>query len=166
MSNQLTAERAGELLVYDPESGDLRWKVSPTNRIPAGSLICSRNAGGYIRFMLDERSYMAHRVAWLLKTGEWPDNQVDHKNGIRSDNRWSNLRAATGTQNNANARIYRNNTSGFKGVIWDKRKQKWRAYIQFRGKVRRLGAHPSREAAGQAYALAAKKYFGEFARLA
>jgi hypothetical protein len=166
MSDGLTAARARELLEYSPESGVLKWKVGPSNKIAAGTPIGSKNASGYVRFMIDERSYMGHRVAWLLQTGEWPEKQVDHINGVRADNRWSNLRAATGTQNNANSRVYRNNTSGFKGVCWDRAKQKWRAYIQVGGKVKRLGLHVSKEDAASAYGTAAEKYFGEFARRA
>lgn len=90
---------------------------------------------------------------------------VDHANGDGLDNRRSNLRSATPDQNRANKRIYGNNSSGYKGVIWHAPTRRWRARIGVAGKKISLGLHPTREAAARAYDTAAIEYFGEFAAL-
>lgn len=90
---------------------------------------------------------------------------VDHANGNGLDNRRSNLREATVSQNSANSRRSTRNRSGFKGVSWDKARSKWRATIQFDGHYRNIGRYPSAEDAARAYDAAAREHFGEFARL-
>lgn len=88
---------------------------------------------------------------------------VDHQNGDGLDNRRSNLRPSTGTQNQANRRRHSNNTSGFKGVIWKPRRSKWRAQIKVCGRTIWLGEFTDKVAAARAYDVAAIRYFGEFA---
>ena len=95
----------------------------------------------------------------------FPPFQLDHKNGNGLDNRRRNLRPATGTQNQGNRRLSKNNTSGFKGVSWHKRSKKWVTHIGVRGRSQRVGCFSTRQAARQAYAKAARQYFGEFARI-
>jgi hypothetical protein len=92
-----------------------------------------------------------------------PKIQVDHKNGDTLDNRRENLRIATSAQNNANHRMHKSNKSGFKGVCWDKRRQRWRATI-FKGKQYYLGYFDTPESAHDAYVAKALELFGEFAR--
>ncbi len=100
-----------------------------------------------------------HRV--IMAT---PDElEVDHKNHQTLDNRRVNLRLATRTQNITNQRISRRNTSGFKGVYWDKEHGRWRATISLNGKLRSLGWFNSPETAGEAYRRAATEVYGEFA---
>src|SRR3546814_8274071 len=84
-------------------------------------------------------------------TGKWPRGEVDHRNGARDDNRWCNLRKATKAQNQANARRRRDNTSGVKGVTWNKARKKWVAQIQAGGKRMSLGGFPTIEAAANDY---------------
>jgi len=97
-------------------------------------------------------------VAWLLSYGCWPESQVDHINGLRSDNRLVNLRAATASENSQNMRgpMKSNRTSKFLGVSWKKREQRWCAQIQVAGKRRHLGLFADEDAASRAY-LAAKR---------
>lgn len=97
-----------------------------------------------------------------LLTG-WP--QTDHRNGDGLDNRRVNLRPATGTQNNANSRPRKDNTSGLRGVRWHEQKRRWHAYIRVNGKRHHLGSYDNPETAGRAYDTAARELFGEFARL-
>jgi hypothetical protein len=90
--------------------------------------------------------------------------QVDHIDGDTLNNRRSNLRLATHTQNQQNKRRYKNNTSGFKGVYWDKQCLKWKALIAVNGKRKLLGLFNTPELAHSAYCAAANEHFGEFAR--
>lgn len=93
------------------------------------------------------------------------DLQIDHINGNRLDNRKENLRVCTKSQNAMNSKLARTNTSGYKGVNWDKRYNKWRARIKLNKKEKHLGFFNNKEDAAKAYNEAAIKYFGEFARI-
>ena len=159
----LTAKRLRELLHYDPATGVFTRRVSRQGfnaHTVAGSL---HKQSGYVIMGVDRRSYRAHRLAWLYMTGHWPA-ELDHKNGDRSDNRWDNLREAGRTQNNANAKRREDNSSGFKGVSWDRANGRWRAYINVDGRQKHLGRFDAIESAAAAYSIAAKATFGEFAR--
>lgn len=94
-----------------------------------------------------------------------PDIQVDHKNHNRLDNRRQNLRPCTPAQNSSNTCKPSTNTSGFKGVSWDKSRKKWAAYITFQLKRINLGRFDVLEEAVCAYNEAAIQYHGEFAYL-
>jgi len=104
-------------------------------------------------------------VAWLIHFGQWPERQVDHINGDHADNRISNLRLATGTQNQANKGLQRNNTTGFKGVGY-RPDRGFFAIIKKDRKSHYLGQFNTAEEAHAAYCAAAKRLFGEFARTA
>ena len=128
----IKANRLKELLEYDPETGlftrlttNHRWKKG----VIVGSLDKSKGStAGYVRIFVDGKRYKAHRLAWLYMTGEWPVN-IDHKNHVRHDNKWCNLREVTHSDNTKNRTMNRNNTSGFRGVHWHKLKEKWMVYI-------------------------------------
>lgn len=163
----ITAERLREVLSYDPESGLFTWKVyrgggSPLVGKAAGSL----TKKGYINISIDRRAYRAHRLAWLYVYGEWPTCQIDHEDTVKHHNWIGNLRSATQSQNIANGRRRRNNTSGFKGVIFYRRHQKWVARICKDRKNTYLGLFHTPEEAHAAYVEAAKRLHGEFARAA
>ena len=160
----LAQERLKELMSYDPAAGEFRWRVSRGPR-RAGSVSGCMNVRGYIQIKIDGKDYLAHRLAWLYVHGEFVQ-ELDHINGIRTDNRISNLRPATRSQNNGNARKQSNNTSGLKGVSWYKRLQKWKAQITFNGRYIWLGIFDTREAAHAAYCAKSRELFGEFARAA
>lgn len=158
--SRLTPEKARELLSYDPVTGDLALRGSNLAKQPAGHVI-----NGYRRISLGEFGvHYAHRLAWLLMTGSWPLLPVDHADGDRSNNAWSNLRLATVTQNNANSRRPRNNTTGHKGVT--RYRGKFRAQIAHSGRRIWLGDFPTVEGAAAAYVAAAIQHFGQFARAA
>jgi hypothetical protein len=96
--------------------------------------------------------------------GVWPDQEIDHANRDRSDNRWVNLREASPSQNRMNRGKQRNSASGIKGVHWASHARRWRADVTFKGRRHRLGYFDTREAAAAAYEAAAHRLAGEFAR--
>jgi len=112
--------------------------------------------------MINGCVYGAHRLAWFHETGEWPAAQIDHRNLNRDDNRFSNLRAATNAQNQANCRMRPNNMRGLKGV--SRNKKKWRARVKIGGKDINLGQVDCPAVAHFMYVIAADKLFGEYAR--
>lgn len=157
----LTLARLKELLNYDPETGEFRWKVSKRG-IKAGALAGYMGPKGYRVIMINKRNYAAHRLAWLLSHGKWPRREIDHANVIKSDNRLANLREATHAQNSRNSLVRKNNRSGFKGV--DFSRNQWRASIMIDGTARHLGRFPTAEEAHLAYREAARRWHGQFAR--
>lgn len=161
--NERTAALANECLEYDPSSGLLYWKKPRSNRVKCGSIAGTVNDQGYRIIVLDDNDHRAHRLAWLLVYGEWPSGEIDHRNGVRNDNRIGNLRVATRSQNVHNTRKRRNNQSGFKGVNFQPDCNKWRAAITFNGLIRHIGLFEDKADAAAAYLAEAKKLFGEFA---
>ena len=152
----LTQTRLKELLHYDPESGIFTRKVRTTNSVKVGDVAGTvDNTTGYLRITVDGKIYKAHRLAWLLHTGEWPVDQIDHANNVKTDNRIVNLRPATNGENNQNKGKNRSNTSGFKGVCFDKHSGKWRADIECPWGQKNLGRFKSKEEAARTYAFAA-----------
>lgn len=165
----LTQARLKELLSYDPETGIWTRLVNrPGRGAKAGDNPNNQGGSGYIEFCVDGKNYRSNRLAWLYMTGEWPPALVDHKDLNRTNNRWSNLRIATHSQNKANGRAYANNGRGVKGVSINKwmKLRPYRVRIQVNGKPIELGHFATLEEAGAAYASAAEKYYGEFARAA
>lgn len=160
----ITADRVRELFHYDPETGVLTWKVDRHSNRVAGKPVSYINAYGYVQAKVDGRLRRVHRLAWLYVYGEWPNGEVDHINGVRNDNRISNLRLASRSQNGRNAKIGRKNKSGFKGVSWDCQHRKWNARVRLNGKSKNLGVFENKEDAAAAYRRAAAEIYGEFAR--
>lgn len=145
----LTAERLRELLHYDPLTGVFTWLKRRGFKAVVGS-VAGTEERGYIRIYLNGRNYRAHRLAVLYMTGEWPSHQVDHKYGIRHDNRWDELRRATNAENGQNQRRARSdNKCCLLGVY--ARGDKWRAQIRLGGKKRYLGLYKTPEQAHAAY---------------
>ena len=127
----------GQLLSYCPETGLLHWKVS-RGRCSAGAEAGYDSGRGYIGVRVMGRCMYAHRVAFLLMSGTNPEF-VDHINGIRSDNRWKNLREVSRSQNGMNMAMPVTNTSGCMGVFWNEGKRMWTARIKKNQVTRHLG---------------------------
>jgi len=161
----ITINRIKELLLYDHETGIFRWKVMRGGSLP-GSIAGSLTWNGYHHIMIDGKNYRAHRLAWLYIYGEWPTIDIDHVDGDRTNNKIENLRLALRSQNNINSGPPKNNTSGIRGVYWNKKAGKFTASIGVNGKSIYLGLFSSIEEALDARISAEIKYYGEFARVA
>jgi hypothetical protein len=149
-------------LHYDPETGAFVW-IAPRGRCRIGDVAGYLSpTDGYLWIRVNGRRYVAHRLAWFYMTGEWPEEQIDHRDADGANNRWGNLRKSTPRQNCANRRKRSQNRFSSKGVYYLRGSFHARIYID--GKDRYLGRYSSEAEAATAYLLAAKKNFGEFAR--
>lgn len=150
-----------DLIDYNPETGVLKAKVNFSGR-QAGSVIGSQTRQGYYAFSLFGKKCFAHRLAWLLHYGEWPSQPIDHINGIKTDNSIRNLRLCSLSQNQFNKPTQKNNTTGVKGVYWNKRDKRYVASVQFNGKKYSAGHHKDIESAKEAVMKLREKLAGEF----
>ena len=148
-----TAEYLRNILNYNSFTG-----IWTKNKKIAGYL----TKQGYIIIQIDYIKYYAHRLAWFYMKGEWPPNEIDHIDKVKSNNRFNNLRLATSRQNSFNVNIRSNNTSGIKGVYWNKSHKKWQAQIKQAGKQIYLGRFINKEEAGKAVAEARILFHGKF----
>ena len=166
---KLTIEAVSKALSYDPETGlftridffeDDRKNTRPDF---IGQIAGSIGENGYVEISLANRSYAGHRLAFLFMTGKMP-RYVDHHDGDRANNKWSNLRPCTQSQNMANRGPTIKSTTGIKGVYLHKPSGRWRAQIMVAYKSIHLGYFKTIEEAAKAYAVACVHYFGEFAK--
>ena len=127
MSGQLNIRDIQNNLVYFPETGEIFWKMKGPNRKkgPVGTL----TSRGYLRVAINKKAIFLHRAAWVLMTGNYPPEFIDHINRDKTDNRWSNLRSASRSENAWNAKLSSRNTSGVKGLSYNKKTGLWRAQI-------------------------------------
>jgi hypothetical protein len=170
----LTAEYVRQILYYNPETGEFRWKERTPdmflngrrhgtwNTRYAGKSPAFWEFGGYRRIVVNGRGYQAHRIAWLWMTGELPKEQIDHINGEKIDNRFANLRQATPAQNAHNTKSRRRDR--LKGAYFVPRLGKWQALICSNWKQKHLGYFQTEQEAHAAYRAAAICQHGEFAR--
>lgn len=146
-----------QLLDYNPETGKLYWRMRSPEHFAEGTYSADRrckswnkaNAGkeafthvmgiGYAQGSVNNRLLLAHRVIWAIQTGEWPQGDIDHINGDRSDNRWPNLRDVSHAINLRNAAGKSSNASGVTGVSFRPERGKWRARVMVDGRERCLG---------------------------
>jgi hypothetical protein len=160
----LTVEEIQQKFRYEPHTGHIYWIESGKGKVkkkPAGTKIST----GYVGILINGKRYLAHRIAWALYHGAWPDDQIDHINGDKKDNRIANLREATNSQNGKNYGFNRANTSGVKGVSWCKYTNKWRAAIKVNKTRKCLGRYETKEQAAIARHIAEEKYLGEWRRV-
>lgn len=162
--NHISHGRLREVLNYDPLSGEFYWRITLSSRRLAGALAGSVNKHhGYIEIGIDGVVYRAHRLAYFYMTKEWPEECVDHIDLIRSNNKWTNIRKATRSQNQKNTRVRGDSKSGLKGAFL-RSSGTYSSKIKVGGKVFCLGTFNTPEEAHAAYCEAAHKYNGEIAR--
>lgn len=156
------------ILHYDPETGFFSWILSRPGIRPANGRagsVCGKD--GRRDIQVDKARYYEHRLAWFWMTGEWPPHEIDHRDTNAANNRWSNLRLATRSQNGGNTKPHRGNRTGLKGVTNHGQNRKfYMARITVRGRAHNLGLYTCPAAAHFAYVVAADKLHGEFARVA
>jgi hypothetical protein len=125
-SIMLTQEELKKYVTYDPVDGLFRSTgVKYSNKNPGDIVGTTHKTKGYLYISVKGKTYRAHRLAFLFMLGKFPENQVDHINQVKGDNRWSNLRDVSAAVNSQNRPLFRTNTSGQKGVIWNKQVSKW-----------------------------------------
>lgn len=143
---EITQKYLKEIFNYDAETGILTWKVRLSSAAGIGE-----NAGyewvssagkTYILIGLKNKLYRAHRLIWMYVHGKWP-NEIDHINGCGTDNKIVNLRNVSRVINSQNQRMSTRNKSGVTGVCWDKRYNKWKAYITVNVKLNNIGSFDS-----------------------
>ena len=142
----VSVERLRQVLSYDPETGVVSWKK---NGRPAGGRKTGPN--GYLRVRVDGVLIRQHRAAWMIQTGEVPIGDIDHINGDGSDNRWSNLRLCSRSENKQNQGVSKRSTSGVTGVSYYSRHGRWQAQIQINYRQKHLGYFATKEEASEAY---------------
>ena len=137
-----------EHVSYNPETGLLYWKTT-RGRAKAGNIVGSVASDGYIKVQFMGSMYLAHRLAWLMTYGRWPDNEIDHINRDKADNRIANLRDVTAVENMANRALLSSNTSGVSGVIWHNSAGKWQVLVGRNNKRFYLGHYSDKDEAAR-----------------
>ena len=148
---------------YNPETGKITNRRQFRGKVKPGAEAGTINHCGYRKIKINYKRYPAHRIAWLMTYGYMPQKHIDHINRVKDDNRIANLREATPAENGHNTKKPSHNTSGYKGVCWEKKSRKWHARISIDGKRQHIGYYDTAEDAASAYDLAAIELHGDFA---
>lgn len=154
----ITQERLKQLLNFNPETDEFTRKTTVGSR-KAGTKAGTIARNGYVNIVIDRRSYLGHRLAWLWMTGNFPVNEVDHINHARSDNRWVNLRdvpRSVNHENRVNAR--KGSKTGVLGVRYSPRRHHFFSEIKVDGRYLYLGSFKTLEEARAAYLEAKRKH--------
>jgi hypothetical protein len=163
----ITKTRLEELFSFDGLKGEFYWKNTKRSGRPNKSRcsLAGSDVLGYREIQIDGKRYRAHKLVWLWHTGVMPSMYLDHINGNPKDNRFGNLRECTPAQNTWNTGLRKTNKTGFKGVCWSKKEQKYVVYIRAGGKKQRIGCYSDLEEAASASRDAIARYHGDFARI-
>ena len=145
----ITLEYVNSVVAYDPFTGQF-------TRHRTGKLTGRLKDSGYVEIQIGDKRPRAHRLAWLMTYGEWPPGDIDHADRDKSNNRISNLRIITASQQCQNTDITPLNTSGKRGVHWDTKSGKWRARIRHANVKHCLGYYENLGDAEAAYLGAAR----------
>ena len=150
-------ESLKKYLTYSPDTGLFHWILASSGKTKIGDVAGCLRPDGYIKIKIFGNGYLAHRLAWFFVHGEWPAEEIDHINRVRSDNRIENLRSILKRQQQQNMKVTTKNTSGFVGVSMRKN-GKWRASIVIKKKFIALGVFDTPEEASAAYIDAKEKH--------
>lgn len=158
----ITQERLKQILHYNPDSGSWIW-IQSIGTISVGDQAGCIRPDGYLAIRIDGVQYLSSRLAFLYMNGHFPKMFIDHKNRVRNDDRWCNLRECNNSQNQMNKGLQRNNKSGIPGVYFYKQKNKWVANIRKDGKTIYLGIFDYKCDAIDCRKKAETQLFGEYA---
>lgn len=158
MNQKISQSDLKSVLSYDPDTGIFRWLDRLSIRISINKIAGSNNGNGYIRLRIRGVQYHAHRLAFLYMTGSFPPEEVDHVDGDRSNNRWSNLRSVSHRDNCKNQRPRKKAILAPVGVHWDRARGKWMSSIRMNGKNKHLGRFDDISDAIEARKAAEQKY--------
>ncbi len=150
--SDLTQADLKNILSYDKSSGNFTWLVSRSRLTKIGDIAGFLHSSGYVHIKIRNMSYKAHRLAFLYMDGYFPEHSVDHKNGLKSDNRWANLRHVTRSCNMQNRSVFKGSKSGFTGVYQGRSKGVWGARISVNKDKIFLGLHADKISAALARA--------------
>ena len=158
MRQTLNTDHLRDILEYNASTGIFRWKRSPSNSVKAGAIAGNPDGSGYLQINLRGIKYYAHRLAWMYMYGEFQENDIDHINGKRDDNRIENLRNVPKSVNQQNfKRATSRNKTGLLGVSKISANGKYRASIGLNGSNHFLGEYENKEIAHAIY-LKAKRH--------
>ncbi|EQC4020314.1 TPA: HNH endonuclease signature motif containing protein [Enterobacter hormaechei] len=163
------------IIFYNPLTGEFFWKSRDRKEFTSDRIFKSWNStysgkkcgsltNKYLTIRIKNSLFYCHRLAWAIHFGEWPENDIDHINMDKTDNRISNLRMTSRGQNMSNMAATRANTSGFIGVYWAKRECKWVAGITINYKFQHLGYFDDPIKAAHAYNEACINANGEYCK--
>lgn len=155
---------------YNPSSGDFHWRwrqgrertTLTWNSRFAFKKCSSINSDGYLMIMINGKAYPAHRLAWLIVYGTMPDGFIDHINRVRTDNRISNLRLVSRSQNNMNTITSKRNRSGCRGVCFHSRDRLWHARVFVNRKTAAFKTFKRKEDAIKFVTSEREKIFGSY----
>lgn len=135
----INQEELKKNLHYCEETGVFRWRRETSRRVIMGSVAGTVMNSGYIMVRINHSSCLAHRLAFVYMGVDIGPNEVDHIDRIKTNNSWKNLRIVTHIENCQNLPMNPRNTSGYNGVSWNKKTNKWYAYVKIEGKQINLG---------------------------
>lgn len=153
----ITQERLKELFRYDPMTGLFTRLVSVGTTAKDGSVVRNKRPNQYIRIMIDGIHYRGNRLAWLYMTGVWPSHKIDHRNAIRDDDRFENLRDVTQQINCENHRSANGSKKLLIGVSLEKSTGRFKSQIMSNGVNFHLGRFNTEQQAHSAYIEAKRK---------
>lgn len=160
-----SAKDIQKAFAYDPQAGIFRWKKHRTRKFVGKIAGFVSKQKGYWLLTLRDQKVLGHIAAWCCYYGKYPKTYLDHIDLDKNNNRISNLRLSSKSNNGANRPPQINNTSGYKGVFWSKAAKKWMVQIKIRNRLCYGGLFTSKIDAASRYDEMATRGFGEHARL-
>jgi len=149
--------------LFDYKNGELFWKNPKSNRVKIGQKAGSKNNKGYFKTAINGKYFLNHRIIFMIHYGFLP-KMIDHIDNNSENNFIENLRPATRSENQHNSKISQNNTSGIKGIYWNKKSKKWKTQFKLNNKKMYFGEYNDIDYAKFVIDAMRYKYHKEFAR--